>query len=123
MSYYLEGSVRLADEQMRVIIQLINSANGFHVLSRTFDRSRQEFFEIQDEITSLTVANLRLVLPPETQVILKASDDYPDLDAYVLYRRGMDAYHRPMSAESINEALDWFNQALAIDPDYAAALR
>ena len=121
VSYYLEGSVRLVEEQMRVIIQLINSANGFHVLSRTFDRNRQEFFEIQDEITSLTVANLRLVLPPETQVILKASDDYPDLDAYVLYRRGMDAYHRPMTAESIDEALDWFNQALAIDPDYAAA--
>jgi tetratricopeptide (TPR) repeat protein len=121
VSYYLEGSVRLAEQQMRVIIQLIDSANGFHVLSRTFDRDRQEFFEIQDEITSLTVANLRLLLPPETQVILKASDEYPDLDAYVLYRRGMDAFHRPKTTESIDEALDWFNQALAIDPDYAAA--
>ncbi|MEX2126383.1 MAG: tetratricopeptide repeat protein [Woeseia sp.] len=121
VSYYLEGSVRLVEQQMRVIIQLINSANGFHVLSRTFDRNRQEFFEIQDEITSLTVANLRLVLPAETQIILQASDEYPDLDAYVLYRRGMDAYHRPMTTESIDEALDWFNQALEIDPDYAAA--
>jgi tetratricopeptide (TPR) repeat protein len=121
VSYYLEGSVRLVDEQMRVIIQLINSANGFHVLSRTFDRDRQEFFEIQDEITSLTVANLRLVLPAETQVILRASDEYPDLDAYVLYRRGMEAYHRPRTPASIDEALDWFNQALAMDPDYAAA--
>jgi tetratricopeptide (TPR) repeat protein len=121
VSYYLEGSVRLVEHQMRVIIQLIDSARGFHVLSRTFDRNRQEFFELQDEITSLTVANLRLVLPPETQVILNASDDYPDLDAYVLYRRGMDAYHRPRTTKSIEEALDWFNQALALDPDYAAA--
>jgi tetratricopeptide (TPR) repeat protein len=121
VSYYLEGSVRVAEQQIRVIIQLINSANGYNVQSRTFDRDRQEFFEIQDEITSLTVANLRLVLPPETQVILSASDEYPDLDAYVLYRRGMDAYHRPKTAQSIEEALDWFNQALAIDPDYGAA--
>ena len=121
VSYYLEGSVRLAEQQLRVIIKLINSANGFHILSRTFDRHRQEFFEIQDEITSLTVANLRLVLPPETQVILRASEEYPDLDAYVLYRRGMDAYHRPRTTQSIQEALDWFNQALSLDPDYAAA--
>jgi TolB-like protein/Tfp pilus assembly protein PilF/DNA-binding winged helix-turn-helix (wHTH) protein len=121
VSYYLEGSVRLAEEKMRVVIQLINSANGFQVLSRTFDRSRQEFFEIQDEITSLTVANLRLVLPPETQIILSASDEYPDLDAYVLYRRGMEAYHRPKTTGSIDEALDWFNQSLLIDPDFAAA--
>lgn len=119
--YYLEGSVRLAEQQMRVIIQLVDSARGFQVLSRTYDRDRQEFFEIQDEITSLTVANLRLVLPPETQVIAAASEEYPDLDAYVLYRRGMDAYHRPRTPQSIEEALDWFNQALTIDPDYAAA--
>jgi TolB-like protein/Tfp pilus assembly protein PilF len=121
VGYYLEGSVRVAEQQMRVVIQLINSANGFQVLSRTFDRSRQEFFEMQDEITSLTVANLRLVLPPETQVILPPSDEYPDLDAYVLYRRGIHASLRPMTTDSINEALDWFRQALAIDPDYAAA--
>lgn len=121
VSYYLEGSVRVAEQKMRVAIQLINSANGFQVLSRTFDRSRQEFFEIQDEITGLTVSNLRLVLPPETQVILSVSDEYPDLDAYVLYRRGMDAYHRPRTTGSIDEALDWFDQSLAIDPDFAAA--
>jgi TolB-like protein/Flp pilus assembly protein TadD/DNA-binding winged helix-turn-helix (wHTH) protein len=121
VGYYLEGSVRVAEQQMRVVIQLIDSTDGFQVLSRTFDRNRQEFFEIQDEITNLTVANLRLVLPPETQVILPPSDDYPDLDAYVLYRRGIDASLRPVTTDSINEALDWFNQALAIDPDYAAA--
>jgi tetratricopeptide (TPR) repeat protein/TolB-like protein/DNA-binding winged helix-turn-helix (wHTH) protein len=121
VGWYLEGSVRVVEQRLRVVIQLINSANGFQVLSRTFDRSRQEFFEIQDEITGLTVANLRLVLPPETQVILPPSVEYPDLDAYVLYRRGIDASLRPMTRDSISEALDWFDQALAVDPDYAAA--
>lgn len=121
VSYYLEGSVRLAEQQMRVVIQLVDSANGFQVMSRNFDRDRRDFFEIQDEITRLTVGSLRLVFPPESQVIFTASDENPDLDAYVLYRRGMNAYHRPMTSASIEEALEWFEQALAIDPEYAAA--
>jgi tetratricopeptide (TPR) repeat protein/DNA-binding winged helix-turn-helix (wHTH) protein len=119
--YYLEGSVRLTDRVLRVVIRLIDSESGFRVLSRSFSRDRTEFFKIQDEITNLTVANLRVVLPPETQTLLNEARENPDLDAYLLYRRGVEALNRPMTASSIEEALDWLERSLDVDPDFAAA--
>lgn len=121
VSYYLEGSVRLTDRLLRVVIHLIDSENGFRVLSRSFNRDRAAFFAIQDEITNLTVANLRVVLPPETQTTTGTPGNNPNLDAYILYRRGMDALHRPMTAGSIKEGLDWFTRSLELDPEFAAA--
>jgi len=118
---YVEGSVQMAGDQMRIIVQLIDSATGFHELSRSFDRPREDFFDIRDEITALTVANVRVALPPDTQAASKLSTDDPSLDAYVLYRRGVDASNLPISIESIESALAWFDAALEVDPDYAAA--
>jgi TolB-like protein/tetratricopeptide (TPR) repeat protein/DNA-binding winged helix-turn-helix (wHTH) protein len=119
---YLEGSVEISNGQMRVIMQLIDSETGFHVQSRSFDRPPEDYFDVRDEITRLIVANVRVMLPPETQTssIFLAEDD-PSLDAYVLYRRGVEQIHRPKSAASVEIALDWYNAALEIDPDYAAA--
>ena len=118
---YIEGSVQLAGNEMRIIMQLIDSASGFHVLSRTFDRPREDFFDVRDEITELTVANVRVTLPPETQAASIISTSKPDLDAYVLYRRGIEQSYQQRTLPSIEKALAWFDQALEVDPDYAAA--
>lgn len=121
VSYYLEGSVRVLNERLRVVIQLIDSSNGFQLLSRSFDRDRREFFAIQDEIASRAVANLRVALPRETQIVPASLTENDNIDAYVLYRRGVEALHRPVTSESIREALGWFDEALNEDPEYAAA--
>ena len=118
---YLEGSVQLADDQMRIIVQLINSETGFHVFSRRFDRSVEDFFDVRDELTELTVANVRVTLSPETQAASVVSADDPRLDAYVLYRRGVEQSYRPKTISTVEAALQWFNAALDSDPDYAAA--
>ncbi|MCH9025950.1 MAG: tetratricopeptide repeat protein [Proteobacteria bacterium] len=121
VAHFLEGSVRVVEDRLRVVVQLINSETGFHLFSRRFDRRLNEWFEVQDEITRLTVANLRVALPSQT-LELSASLSYDDnLDAYALYRRGMRAFYQPKSRQSIAEALDWFAQALVEDPEYAAA--
>jgi tetratricopeptide (TPR) repeat protein/DNA-binding winged helix-turn-helix (wHTH) protein len=118
---YLEGSVQMDGERIRVIVQLIDSATGFHVLSRKFDRPREDFFAIRDQITALTVANLRVALPPGTRTALEGRTDDPSLDVYVLYRRGVEAALLPRSASNLESALGWYEAALTIDPDYAAA--
>jgi len=118
---YIEGSVQIAGEQMRIIVQLIDSETGFHVLSRSFDRPREDFFDVRDEITELTVANIRVTLPPETQAASILASDDPSLDAYVLYRRGVEQSFRPNIITSLESALDWFDAALEVDPDYTAA--
>jgi tetratricopeptide (TPR) repeat protein len=108
-------------ERIRVIVQLIDSATGFHVLSRKFDRPREDFFAIRDQITALTVANLRVALPPGTRTTLEGLTDDPSLDVYVLYRRGVEAALLPRSPSNLESALGWYEAALTIDPDYAAA--
>lgn len=118
---YLEGSVEMAPDKMRVSVQLINSEDGFHLLSRNFDRPKEGFFDIRDEITSLTVANVRVALPEKLQASsLKLAPD-PSLNAYLLYRRGIEASRLPISIDTIASALGWFDAALIVDPEYAAA--
>jgi len=111
----------MAADMMRVTVQMIDSKDGFHVLSRKFDRPREDFFQIRDEITSLTVANVRVALPPGLRASsLKTMED-PSLNAYVLYRRGNDASREPNMLDSVASALGWFDAALIVDPEYAAA--
>jgi len=119
---YLEGSVEIAGDRMRIIVQLIDSSDGFHIMSRTFDRPVEDFFDIRDEVTELTVASLRVTLPEATQALSAMPAARPDLDAYVLYRHGVDVSRLPQSMETIAEAINWFDAALGVDPDFAAAL-
>ena len=118
---YIEGSVEMAANMLRVTVQMIESEDGFHILSRKFDRPREDFFKVRDEITNLTVANVRVALPPNLRASsLKIIED-PYLDAYVLYRQGIEASRQPISMDTIATALGWFDGALAVDPEYAAA--
>ena len=121
VAMYLEGSVQMLGDEIRIIVQLIDSKTGFHVLSRSFDRQRDDFFDIRDEITELTVANVRVALPPDAQKASLLTAQDPSLEVYLLYRRGVDASHQPPSITSLAEALQWFDAALAVDPDFAAA--
>ena len=118
---YLEGSVEILGEEIRVNVQLIDSETSFHLWSRTFNKAREDFFDIRDDITSLTVANVRVALPPDTRSSSLQATNEPTLDAYVLYRRGVDASRLPISMLSIGTALGWYDAALDVDPDYAAA--
>jgi hypothetical protein len=105
---------------MRATVQLINSEDGFHILSRRFDRTRDDFFDLRDEITSLTVANVRVSLPPDLQPSsLKVIED-PSLNAYVLYRHGIEASRQQTSIDTVASALGWFDAALNVDPEYAS---
>ena len=121
VAYYLEGSVRLAGDELRVVAQLIDSETGFHVDSISFDRKLQDFMDVQKEITDLTVANLRVSLPEETQMLLAGDYEGTGVDAYVLYRRGKEVLQSPSTPELLEEAKEFFQKALLIDPEYAAA--
>jgi TolB-like protein/Tfp pilus assembly protein PilF/DNA-binding winged helix-turn-helix (wHTH) protein len=121
VAYYLEGSVRMLDDALRIVVQLIDSSDGTHLFSRSFDRPREDFFAIQDEITRLTVANMRVALPAVAQSTFELAVDDTSLDAYRLYRRGMAALNRPATAALIAEAVQDFERALEVDPGYAAA--
>lgn len=121
VAYYLQGSVQLEGSALRVLIKLIDSQDGSIRVPRSFEEVLDDLFLIQEQITRLTVASLRVALPPETQTILTVNTDNPDLDAYVLYRKGKAVNELPVSDESITAAVDYFQEALTVDANYAAA--
>ena len=121
VAYYLQGSVRLDGQALRVVVELVDSLDGSIILPRSFEDMLDDIFLIQEQITRLTVASLRVALPSQTQTILTINEDKPSLDAYVLYRNGKAASELPITNETTASAVDYFEAALAVDPDYAAA--
>ena len=121
VAYYLEGSVRLTDNLLRVVVQLIDSDTGFHIVSRDFERELMDFNQVQKDITDLTIANLRIALPAETQTILYENYKDADLDAYVLYRKAKAILDQPRTFENLQKAITHLTAALEIDPGYPAA--
>jgi len=121
VAYYVEGSVRLIDDMLSVNVKLIDSVTGFQVTSKSFDEKIEDFNRVQRDITNITVASLRIALPPESQAILNSMNDETDLDAYILYRRGKEIHERISTIANMTKAIELYRQALALDPGYAAA--
>ena len=119
VAYFLEGSVRVIGEKLKVVVQLIDSDAGFHVVSRSFETDLTDHMSVQREITNLVVANLRVALPEDANFLIEHPD--PDPDAYVLYRRGKALLHLPAKRETLNDAIEYFEQALQLDVGFSAA--
>ncbi len=115
----LEGSVRRADNTLRVTAQLINTSDGYHLWSARFDRERKDVFAIHDDIASNIVRALRVVLADhERGAITKAPTAH--LDAYDYYLRGRQFFHQ-RRRKSMMFARQMFTRAIELDPSFALA--
>jgi TolB-like protein/Tfp pilus assembly protein PilF len=113
----LEGSVRKQGNQIRVTAQLIDARTGYHLWSDTYDRRLDDVFAIQDEIATEVVKALRLTLLAGDQAVIQQTAK-GDVEAYNLYLRGQ--YHvRLRTRDGLERALEEFQQAILIDPDFA----
>jgi len=114
----LEGSVRRDGEQVRITAQLIRATDGFHLWSETYDRKLENIFAIQDDIASKIAVALQISLGiTESQAAARIKPVDPQV--YDLYLRAR-ALHRNRG-EGLIEALELFQQALDIDPEFAPA--
>jgi len=115
----LEGSVRKAGNHLRVTAQLIDARTGLHLWSERFDREERDVFDIQDEISLAIVEHLKVTLLAGEKNRLRKRPT-ADTEAYNLYLKGLYFVARP-NRESLDKALDFFRQALDLDPDFAQA--
>lgn len=116
----LEGSVRKAGNRVRITIQLINAADGYHLWSERYDRDMQDIFEIQDEITLAVVDALKVkLLAPEKHAMLKRHTNDPE--AYQLYLRGRFFFYK-RTPEGFIKAIECFEKAIERDDSYALAI-
>jgi len=108
----LEGSVRKAGSRIRITAQLIHAADGTHLWSERYDRDMTDVFAIQDEIGQAISEALQVRLAPRATVV--------NIEAWQLCLKG--EFHRlRFTPESLAKAKEYFEQALAIDPNYAHA--
>ena len=113
----LEGSVRKSGNRLRVTVQLIDVADGLHLWSERFDRTDEDIFAIQDEISLGVVERLKVRLLAGEETLLGRRNP-SNRQAYDLYLRGRHLLSRRRAGEA-QQAVDYFEKAIAADSEYA----
>jgi TolB-like protein/Tfp pilus assembly protein PilF len=115
----LEGTVQKAGNQVRVNVQLINALTDAHLWADTYDRKLTDIFAVESEIAKTIAETLQARLTgSEKSSIGKAPTANPE--AYELYLRGRFFWNK-RNGDDLRKAIDYFNQAIAKDPNYALA--
>ena len=116
----LEGSVRKAGNRVRITTQLINAADGYHIWSENYDRDLTDIFVVQDEISSIIANRLRenLSLSKQTEQLVKAPTK--NIEAYTLFLKGL-YFRSKITPADMLKAIDLFEQAIRLEPNYAEA--
>ncbi len=115
----LEGTVQKAADQVRVNVQLINALNDSHLWADKFDRKLTDIFAVETEIASKIADILQAKLTGSAKQAI-AAHPTENTEAHELYLRGR-YFVGKRGAENLKKAIDYFNQAIAMDPNYALA--
>jgi adenylate cyclase len=115
----LEGSVRKANNRVRISVQLIDAKNDQHLWSESYDRELKDIFEIQADIAQSVAHALELkLLSEEKEEVEKRGT--ADIEAFTFYLQGRK-YWNERSKSSLEKAIDSFMRAIEKDPNYALA--
>ncbi len=115
----LEGSVRKAENKLRITAQLINVLDGYHIWSERYDRELKDIFKLQEEISLaiVDVLKIKLVEVKKENLIKRYTDN---IEAYNLYVLGVSFFNH-FDFRIIGNTIEYFNKALGKDPNYALA--
>jgi predicted ATPase/TolB-like protein/Tfp pilus assembly protein PilF len=124
----LEGSVRKAGDRVRITVQLVNVEDGYHLWSERYDREMKDIFDVQDEITAAVVEALKLKLlgvqsgiDEKMAALVEDLKHYKtDVEAYQLYLQGRFFLNK-FTTENSYKSIEYFDRAIAVDPNYALA--
>jgi TolB-like protein/Tfp pilus assembly protein PilF len=115
----LQGSVRKAGDRLRVNVQLVDAATGYHQWSEKFERSAADVFAVQDEIAEAVATTLRggELSSRERRAFRRQTTA---IDTYECFLRGRQRMHS-MQQPHMDAAREFYQRALAQDPRYAPA--
>ncbi|HXP35564.1 MAG TPA: tetratricopeptide repeat protein [Chthoniobacterales bacterium] len=115
----LEGSVQKAGDEVRVNVQLINALNDAHLWGDIYDRKLTDIFEVQSDIAKTIADTLQAKLTGAEKELIVAQPT-SDLTAYEFYLKGRLLWTK-RGGENIRQAIAFYEQAIARDPNYAPA--
>jgi adenylate cyclase len=120
VAHVVEGSVRRSGERVRITAQLIRAEDGFHLWSQTYDRTLEDVFAVQEDIAENIAETLDVVLNEDKRQKMHSSG-IKDVEAFIAYQKGMEAFDRAHDTgnpvDLLPEANRWFDQVLAISPN------
>lgn len=119
--YVLEGSVRKSGRQLRITAQLIDAEADRHLWSETYDRQNNEIFEVQSDIANSIAEAIQGEMGIEVAANIPIQKLTDDMDAYDLYLKGQLALQRRAVTQDILDSIQYLEQAVALDPDFANA--
>jgi serine/threonine-protein kinase len=119
VAFILEGSVRMSGHSLRVTAQLVSAADGFQLWSRRYERNIDDVFAVQDDIAREIVNTLRSASAGQPSFFRSGKPE--NLEAYSWYLRGRYHLNR-QTGESLHRAVDCFEEALTLSPEYGPAL-
>lgn len=116
--YVVEGSVRRAEERIRVAVDLVDATQRAPIWSERYDRRLEDIFDVQDDITEKVVGAIApaIQLAEEQQASAKAPSN---LDAWGQYHLGLS--ERQITGEGVARMVERFTRAVTLDPRFAAA--
>jgi len=119
VQHIVEGSFRRADGKVRITARLVNVQSGFQEWTETYDRDLKDIFTLQNEITRTIAQALQIELTRDLQVPV-VQPGTTNIEAYQLYMKGR--YYWARRPVGIQNAIQYFKQALELDPAYTGAL-
>src|SRR4249919_857738 len=117
--YVLEGSVRKSGNRIRITAQLIDANDGAHVWAERYDRSIEDIFAIQDEITLILATEMQVRLTEGEQARLRYTTT-PNVEAWTCWVQGLSYHHQAIAKDNQSSARLCWEKALALDPTSAA---
>ncbi len=123
VQHVLEGSVRRSGERLRVTAQLIRASDGFHLWSQNYDRDIADLIDIQEDVAIEIALALKTAIDPAALARFVSSGTR-SITAYEAYLRGTAEYASSFASGDIYESLsakEAFEEAIAIDPEFALA--
>jgi adenylate cyclase len=119
--HILEGSVQRAGGRLRVVAQLIEADTDTHVWSNEYDHELKDVFEVQADIAKSVATAVKAKLTPQEEASIE-SVPTKNPAAYDLYLRALMIERRAdPKADDYHQGLQWLQQAVALDPAFAAA--
>jgi TolB-like protein len=115
----VEGSVFRAGERVRITAQLIGAEPERHLWADNYDRGLGDILALHSEVAQAIAQEIQVTLTPQEQARL-ASARPVDPEAYELYLRGLHQFDKN-TKEGAEKAIDYFQQAIEADPNYAEA--
>ena len=119
VAHILEGSVQKASDQVRVNVQLINALNDAHLWADTYDRKLTDIFAVESEIAKTIADTLQAKLSGSEQHAIAARPT-ENTEAHQLYLKGRFFWNK-RTGNDLKKSIDYFQQAIAADPNYALA--